>query len=182
MDPQKQESRPSRGGRPSKGDRVGLTVRVPRELAVLFSRDAARAGMSQSDRMAEILTSLYASSVRGLLFVTVTAHRGVAMTSSSQDQRPRVYASSRFSTAASRVPAGRARSAEASRMQRTSARTASVFAVWTIATPRSWFISTASWCPEGSSSSGLRFSSDTCASTSHVTRGTLHGRLYARAL
>ena len=72
MDPLKRESRPSRGGRPSKGDRVNLMVRVPRDLAVLFAQDAMRAGISQSDRMAEILTSLYASSGTGSL----TSHRG----------------------------------------------------------------------------------------------------------
>jgi hypothetical protein len=42
-------------------------VRVPRDLAVLFAQDATRAGISQSDRMAEILTALYAGSLRGLL-------------------------------------------------------------------------------------------------------------------
>jgi hypothetical protein len=66
MDSLKRESRPGRGGRPSKGDRVSLMVRVPRDLAVLFAQDAARAGISQSDLMAEILTSLYASSGMGL--------------------------------------------------------------------------------------------------------------------
>lgn len=70
IDPLKRESRPSRGGRPSKGDRVSLMVRVPRDLAVLFAQDATRAGMSQSDRMAEILTSLYAGPARGLRPVT----------------------------------------------------------------------------------------------------------------
>jgi hypothetical protein len=67
MDSLSRGSRPSRGGRPSKGDRVSLMVRVPRDLAVLFAQDATRAGISQSDRMAEILTALYASSSRGLL-------------------------------------------------------------------------------------------------------------------
>jgi len=42
-------------------------VRVPRDLAVLFAQDATRAGISQSDRMAEILTSLYASPGTGSL-------------------------------------------------------------------------------------------------------------------
>jgi hypothetical protein len=50
---------PGRGGRPSKGDRVGLMVRVPRDLAALFAQEAAAAGLSQSDRMTEILVSLY---------------------------------------------------------------------------------------------------------------------------
>lgn len=39
-------------------------VRVPRELAVLFTQDAAAASMSQSDRMTEILASLYASTLK----------------------------------------------------------------------------------------------------------------------
>jgi hypothetical protein len=42
-------------------------VRVPRDLAVLFAQDATKAGISQSDRMAEILNALYAGSTRGLL-------------------------------------------------------------------------------------------------------------------
>ncbi len=41
---------------------MSLSVRVPRDLAALFAQDAKRAGLSQSDWMAEILTSLYASS------------------------------------------------------------------------------------------------------------------------
>lgn len=53
-------------GRPSKGDRVGLMIRVPRSLAELFAEDASQAGMSQSDRMTEILSSLYASHGPGL--------------------------------------------------------------------------------------------------------------------
>jgi len=52
-------------------------------------------------------------------------------------------------------PAVRAWSAEAPRMRRISARTASVSAAWTIAMPRSRFISAAVWYPEGSSPSGL---------------------------
>ena len=51
--------RASRAGRPSKGDRVGLMVRVPRGLAALFADDASAKGVSQSDRMAEILDMLY---------------------------------------------------------------------------------------------------------------------------
>ena len=47
-------------GRPSKGDRVSLLIRVPRSLAALFAEDASQAGVSQSDRMTEILSSLYA--------------------------------------------------------------------------------------------------------------------------
>jgi hypothetical protein len=43
-------------------------VRVPRQLAVLFARDASHAGVSQSDRMAEILSSLYAGSLTGERF------------------------------------------------------------------------------------------------------------------
>ena len=51
--------RSGRAGRPSKGDRVGLMVRIPRELAALFADDASAKGVSQSDRMAEILDMLY---------------------------------------------------------------------------------------------------------------------------
>lgn len=51
--------RRGRAGRPSKGDRVGLMVRVPRDLAALFADDAAAQGVSQSDRMEEILNKLY---------------------------------------------------------------------------------------------------------------------------
>jgi len=51
--------RRGRAGRPSKGDRVGLMVRVPRELAALFASDATAQGVSQSDRMEEILTEMY---------------------------------------------------------------------------------------------------------------------------
>jgi len=51
--------RSHRAGRPSKGDRVGLMVRIPRELAALFADDAAGKGVSQSDRMEEILVALY---------------------------------------------------------------------------------------------------------------------------
>jgi hypothetical protein len=61
----------------------------------------------------------------------------------------------RFLTAASRGPAVRRRPEETPRMRRIAARTASVSAAWTIATPRSRFISAASSCPEGSSSSGV---------------------------
>jgi len=38
---------------------VGLTVRVAPDLVALFARDAAAAGISQSDRMQEILAALY---------------------------------------------------------------------------------------------------------------------------
>jgi len=41
VDPRSRENRPRRG-RPSKGDRVSLRVRVPRNLAVLFLQDATR--------------------------------------------------------------------------------------------------------------------------------------------
>jgi hypothetical protein len=44
--------------------RISLRVRVPRDLAVLFLQDAARAGISQSDQMAEILSAYYADSCR----------------------------------------------------------------------------------------------------------------------
>jgi hypothetical protein len=37
-------------------------VRVPQELAVLFARDAVTSGMSQSDKMTEILAARYARS------------------------------------------------------------------------------------------------------------------------
>jgi hypothetical protein len=40
-------------------------VRVPRELALLFTRDAAMARMSQSDKMAEILAARYVGSSPG---------------------------------------------------------------------------------------------------------------------
>jgi hypothetical protein len=63
IDPRSRENRPRRG-RPSKGDRVSLRVRVPRNLAVLFLQDATRAGISQSDQMAQILATYYVSSCR----------------------------------------------------------------------------------------------------------------------
>ncbi len=44
---------------------MGLKL-APRDLAVLFAQDATRVGISQSDRMTENLTALYASSGRGL--------------------------------------------------------------------------------------------------------------------
>ena len=46
-----QQERPRRGGRPSKGNRVGLMVRGPRNSPCSSARDAATAGMSQSDKM-----------------------------------------------------------------------------------------------------------------------------------
>ena len=49
-------------GRPSKGDRVGLFIRVPRPLARQFVEDAAAVGNSQSDQMALILATWYGSS------------------------------------------------------------------------------------------------------------------------
>jgi epoxyqueuosine reductase QueG len=54
VDPRSRENRPRRG-RPSKGDKVSLRVRVPRNLAVPFLQDATRAEISHSDQMAEIL-------------------------------------------------------------------------------------------------------------------------------
>lgn len=66
-----------------------------------------------------------------------------------------VCASSCFLTAPRRGPAVSVRRAEGSRMRRIWARTASVSAAWTMAMPRSRFISAASQCPEGSSYSGL---------------------------
>jgi hypothetical protein len=63
VDPPSRETR-ARRGCPSKGDRVSLRVRMPRDLAVLFLQDATRAGISQSDQMAEILATYYASLCR----------------------------------------------------------------------------------------------------------------------
>ena len=63
VDARSRGNRPRRG-RLSKGDRGSLRVRVPRNLAVLFLQDATRAGISQSDQMAEILAMYYASSCR----------------------------------------------------------------------------------------------------------------------
>lgn len=50
-----------RGGRPSKGDRADLMVRVPTPLRAVFARDAADRGVSQSDLMSEILEARYSA-------------------------------------------------------------------------------------------------------------------------
>jgi hypothetical protein len=55
----------SRGGRPSKGDRADLMVRVPSPLRERFARDASGRGLSQSDLMAQILAMLYPSAEEG---------------------------------------------------------------------------------------------------------------------
>ena len=49
VDPRSRGNRPRRG-RPSKGDRGSLRVRVPRNLAVLFLQDATRAGFHSLTR------------------------------------------------------------------------------------------------------------------------------------
>jgi predicted HicB family RNase H-like nuclease len=60
MSTTQQLSRPKHpGGRPSKGDRLALMVRVPPGLAQNFSDEAAATGASQSDHMAYILVDRY---------------------------------------------------------------------------------------------------------------------------
>ena len=63
-------------------------VRVPRELAVLFAQDATRAGISQSDRMAEILASLYASSGREGLSAACPGRHILVACRGGRRQRP----------------------------------------------------------------------------------------------
>jgi hypothetical protein len=48
-----------RPGRPSKGDRKAIKIRVPVSLAARFARDAEARGKSQADTLAAILSEYY---------------------------------------------------------------------------------------------------------------------------
>ena len=50
-------NRPARTGRPSKGDRVVIYSRAPREVAERIEREAAEAGLPMSDVVANILAA-----------------------------------------------------------------------------------------------------------------------------
>lgn len=59
MEDQRQEQ--GRGpGRPRRVGRVGFHAQVPGTLVEMLRQDAARQGISQGDRLAEILASYYA--------------------------------------------------------------------------------------------------------------------------